>query len=168
MAGNRVYVQGNYVDVHDNDTVNLNIDKATVSVTEKNSELFDSRLKSDLIETDLADLLNSKEYITVATEWYVVLKVFTEKSWTKASQKDFVKWVQEKFPNMHPPKDANSLRSCQRNELNGIDSTEYYPKGPYRDLADALKNQFFGKLKENNNYEFEEKYLKFHQNPRTK
>lgn len=168
MAGNRVYVQGNYVDVHDNDVVNLSIDKATVSVTEKNSELFDSRLKADLIETDLADLLSSKPYITVATEWYVVLQVFAEKGWTKASQDGFVEWVQKKFPHMKPPKDANSLRACRRTDLNGIDLTDNYPNGPYRDLADALKNQFFGKLKENGNYEFEEKYLKFHQNPRTK
>ena len=28
MAGNTVYVQGNYVDVHDNEVVNLSIDKA--------------------------------------------------------------------------------------------------------------------------------------------
>ena len=32
MAGNTVYVQGNYVDVHDNEVVNLSIDKATVKV----------------------------------------------------------------------------------------------------------------------------------------
>ncbi len=32
MAGNTVYVQGSYVDVHDNEVVNLSIDKATVSV----------------------------------------------------------------------------------------------------------------------------------------
>lgn len=32
MAGNTVYVQGSYVDVHDNEVVNLNIDKATVTV----------------------------------------------------------------------------------------------------------------------------------------
>ena len=28
MAGNTVYVQGSYVDVHDNEVVNLTIDKA--------------------------------------------------------------------------------------------------------------------------------------------
>ena len=28
MAGNNVYVQGNYVDIHDNEVVNLSIDKA--------------------------------------------------------------------------------------------------------------------------------------------
>lgn len=27
MAGNKVYVQGNYVDIHDNEVVNLSIDK---------------------------------------------------------------------------------------------------------------------------------------------
>ena len=32
MAGNTVYVQGNYVDVHDNEIVNLSIDKATVVI----------------------------------------------------------------------------------------------------------------------------------------
>lgn len=36
MAGNTVYVQGNYVDVHDNEVVNLSIDKATVNVQESN------------------------------------------------------------------------------------------------------------------------------------
>lgn len=34
MAGNKVYVQGNYVDVHDNGVVNLNIDKANVKLNE--------------------------------------------------------------------------------------------------------------------------------------
>ena len=32
MAGNTVYVQGSYVDVHDNEVVNLSIDKAEVQV----------------------------------------------------------------------------------------------------------------------------------------
>ena len=35
MAGNVVYVQGSYVDVHDNEVVNLSIDKAgSVSIGE--------------------------------------------------------------------------------------------------------------------------------------
>lgn len=32
MAGNTINVQGNYIDVHDNEVVNLNIDKAEVRV----------------------------------------------------------------------------------------------------------------------------------------
>ena len=35
MAGNTVYVQGSYVDVHDNEVVNLSIDKAEVQVDGK-------------------------------------------------------------------------------------------------------------------------------------
>ena len=38
MAGNTVYVQGSYVDVHDNEVVNLSIDKATVKVDAKNDD----------------------------------------------------------------------------------------------------------------------------------
>ena len=38
MAGNTVYVQGSYIDVHDNKEVNLNIDKAMVTVQESDGE----------------------------------------------------------------------------------------------------------------------------------
>ncbi len=38
MAGNTVYVQGPYIDVHDNKEVNLNIDRATVTVQESDGE----------------------------------------------------------------------------------------------------------------------------------
>lgn len=38
MAGNTINVQGNYIDVHDNEVVNLNIDKATVSVNEAKTD----------------------------------------------------------------------------------------------------------------------------------
>ena len=32
MAGNTIYVQGSYVDIHDNEVVNLSVDKAQVRV----------------------------------------------------------------------------------------------------------------------------------------
>ncbi len=35
MSGNRIYVQGSYIDVHDNENVYLNVDKAKVSLDEK-------------------------------------------------------------------------------------------------------------------------------------
>ena len=38
MAGNTVYVQGSYVDVHDNEVVNLSIDKATVNGVDINDK----------------------------------------------------------------------------------------------------------------------------------
>lgn len=38
MAGNTINVQGSYIDVHDNEVVNLNVDKAEVKV-DKNANL---------------------------------------------------------------------------------------------------------------------------------
>lgn len=32
MAGNNIYVQGSYIDVHDNEVVNLSVDKGEVHV----------------------------------------------------------------------------------------------------------------------------------------
>ena len=37
MAGNKVFVRGSYVDVHDNEVVNLSIDKATVKLNENDN-----------------------------------------------------------------------------------------------------------------------------------
>ena len=39
MAGNKVYVQGSYVDVHDNEVVNLSIDKAGEVVVGHNQQV---------------------------------------------------------------------------------------------------------------------------------
>ncbi len=34
MAGNNIYVQGSYIDVHDNEVVNLSVDKAKVTIND--------------------------------------------------------------------------------------------------------------------------------------
>ena len=34
MAGNKIYVQGSYIDIHDNENVYLSVDKASVNVNE--------------------------------------------------------------------------------------------------------------------------------------
>ena len=47
MAGNTVYVQGSYVDVHDNEVVNLSIDKATVSV--QDTETYNSEVDKEIV-----------------------------------------------------------------------------------------------------------------------
>ena len=52
MAGNKVYVQGNYVDVHDNKVVNLSIDKVG------EVHVGDGQGTSDCV---IPDVLNSKE-----------------------------------------------------------------------------------------------------------
>lgn len=38
MAGNTINVQGSYIDVHDNEVVNLNIDKATVTLQDGDAQ----------------------------------------------------------------------------------------------------------------------------------
>lgn len=44
MAGNMVYVQGSYIDVHDNEVVNLSVDKAEV------------RMDDNVLQTDQCEL----------------------------------------------------------------------------------------------------------------
>lgn len=63
MAGNTVYVQGNYVDVHDNEVVNLSIDKVgTLQVeedepaclrTEEANELWEIAKQEGWVDEDL-------------------------------------------------------------------------------------------------------------------
>ena len=52
MAGNTVYVQGSYVDVHDNEVVNLSIDKAQVNITDKTQQQ-EGELPQVLAESEL-------------------------------------------------------------------------------------------------------------------
>ena len=55
--GNTINVQGNYIDVHDNEVVNLNIDKATVmteDVEEKASVLTDNEAFMGIMERAMA------------------------------------------------------------------------------------------------------------------
>lgn len=38
MSGNKIYVQGSYIDIHDNKVVNLSVDKGEVHVGQDNSD----------------------------------------------------------------------------------------------------------------------------------
>jgi hypothetical protein len=51
MAGNNIYVQGSYIDIHDNKVVNLSVDKGEVHVDQTNDsvrESSDDDLASDV------------------------------------------------------------------------------------------------------------------------
>lgn len=56
MAGNTINVQGNYIDVHDNEVVNLNIDKATVSMSDGGCRTEDAESKAEVL-TGNADFI---------------------------------------------------------------------------------------------------------------
>lgn len=58
MAGNTINVQGNYIDVHDNEVVNLNIDKATVTVSDGAEKMEDAAEKA-------AVLTENKEFMRI-------------------------------------------------------------------------------------------------------
>ena len=40
MAGNNIYVQGSYIDIHDNKVVNLSVDKGEVHVDQTNDSMM--------------------------------------------------------------------------------------------------------------------------------
>ena len=77
MAGNTVYVQGNYVDVHDNEVVNLNIDKATVKVQE-NGEVAEGEEQ----ETALNPLGNNNRDRDEKQFQFIHYSIPKEEGWT--------------------------------------------------------------------------------------
>ena len=100
MAGNNIYVQGSYIDVHDNEVVNLSVDKGEVHVGDHQlpekehvipevlagSELWHKVQQAGLVDADglptvsrpeaalLADIL--AERLGIANKWK-----FFEKLW---------------------------------------------------------------------------------------
>lgn len=58
MAGNTINVQGSYIDVHDNEVVNLNIDKATVMMS-------DGSCQTEDVATRAAVLTENKEFMAI-------------------------------------------------------------------------------------------------------
>ena len=104
MAGNTVYVQGNYVDVHDNEVVNLSIDKVgTMQMAESwqaqktdipkvlaESELWKQVMEAGLVNEQgqptvsrpeaalLADMLASR--LDIANKWKVFERMWNRKN----------------------------------------------------------------------------------------
>ena len=76
MASNTVYVQGSYVDVHDNEVVNLSIDKAgKVSVDKSNasatvaSEPLNREALADAVEAVQAHMWGAAAYAVLFCEY---------------------------------------------------------------------------------------------------
>ena len=53
MAGNNIYVQGSYIDIHDNEVVNLSVDKAQVRVGDNQVQHQQSDVPEVLAESEL-------------------------------------------------------------------------------------------------------------------
>ena len=60
MAGNKIYVQGSYIDIHDNENVYLSVDKAEVRMGQAVAEKEPAKLTEDLLGKAVGGV---KEYI---------------------------------------------------------------------------------------------------------
>lgn len=60
MAGNKIYVQGSYIDIHDNENVYLSVDKAEVKMGQTVVEEAPATLTADLLGKAVGGV---KEYI---------------------------------------------------------------------------------------------------------
>ena len=60
MAGNKIYVQGSYIDIHDNENVYLSVDKAEVRMGQTAAEEAPATLTADLLDKALKGV---REYI---------------------------------------------------------------------------------------------------------
>lgn len=116
MAGNKVYVQGSYIDVHDNEVVNLSIDKAEVRMDDNvlqtdqcelpevlaTSNLWERLKNADLVDDNnqpnvsrpeaalMADMLS--EILGIANKW----KMF-EKLWHRNNMRgDYNKALEQR------------------------------------------------------------------------
>ena len=101
MVGNKIYVQGSYIDIHDNENVYLSVDKASVNVNENenlpevlaSSELWERVKNEGLVDENnmptisrpeaalLADMLAEK--LGIGNKW----KLF-EKLWNRNNMRN--------------------------------------------------------------------------------
>jgi len=70
MAGNNIYVQGSYIDVHDNENVYLSVDKAEVRMGQEAETLpgGEKSLPDDGAEPDLPAVLAESEWWQTAKD----------------------------------------------------------------------------------------------------
>ena len=60
MAGNNIYVQGSYVDIHDNEVVNLSVDKGEVRIGD-NGALVALAASSEVSAVEIPEVLADSE-----------------------------------------------------------------------------------------------------------
>lgn len=135
MAGNKVYVQGNYVDIHDNEVVNLSIDKVgTVRVGDRVIPSPAVQEKSDKLNSEEAsrywDRLQASGFTdkehrllptTTRKQAMLIAEAFAEKMDIKAKWKVFQQvWginnlAQEKWEILE-----NGINTLRKDEIEQI------------------------------------------------
>ena len=135
MAGNKVYVQGNYVDIHDNEVVNLSIDKVgavrvgdrvipSPAVQEKSDKLNSeeaSRYWDRLQASGFTDKEHRLLPTTTRKQAMLIAEAFAEKMDIKAKWKVFQQvWginnlAQEKWEILE-----NGINTLRKDEIEQI------------------------------------------------
>lgn len=69
MAENKIYVQGSYIDIHDNENVYLSVDKASVNVSENQNKNLNDNLNDNGVVPEV--LANSELWERVKDEGLV-------------------------------------------------------------------------------------------------
>jgi len=75
MSGNKIYVQGSYIDVHDNENVYLNVDKAEVNMGNEKKKEHSSLSKETLEQS----VLKVQKYFWGASSYAVIFCVCRDK-----------------------------------------------------------------------------------------
>ena len=92
MAGNNVYVQGSYIDIHDNENVYLSVDKAEVNM--KGQEAGEHQSREERVAASMRHVVD-RNLVQKKQDWAAIYQVLLdEEIYEKLTKTDFVKKVQ--------------------------------------------------------------------------
>jgi hypothetical protein len=92
MAGNNIYVQGSYIDVHDNENVYLSVDKAEVNM--KGQEAGEHQSREERVAAGMRHVVD-RNLVQKKQDWAAIYQVLLdEEIYEKLTKTDFVKKVQ--------------------------------------------------------------------------
>ena len=127
MAGNTINVQGSYIDVHDNEVVNLNIDKAEVSMSDGSPSTSSGTCKMD-------DVMERAEVLTENKEFMAILQRAAEQGFCRQDGWQY-KWG-VKVEAAYFASLANERYNLSRRKINGKTTVSWIPFEAFFGLND--------------------------------
>ena len=118
MAGNTINVQGSYIDVHDNEVVNLNINKAEVSMSDGSPSTSSGTCKMD-------DVMERAEVLTENKEFMAILQRAAEQGFCRQEGWQY-KWG-VKVEAAYFASLANERYNLSRRKINGKTTVSWIP-----------------------------------------
>jgi hypothetical protein len=139
MAGNNIYVQGSYIDVHDNENVYLSVDKAAVNVSDKAQKTgkeFSSEQLASAIE-------NCQEYFWANSAYAVLFCILRD----DLKQKDLSMATYERMVELLPYKKPRK-RTCPAGTIANAFSDNAIFNSPIDKWDEMKVNQRIIKLRD--------------------